>query len=386
MRVTNESGLDDWCDELKAALVKSNSIAVAIISHQGELLFSNSLFDSLVHGDVKHQFINPTFDQLAAREPLDNKVFEGFLTIGNLHAVNTSIWAQVYSKDNGLLLVGGIDAEALNTQNLAVHRLNDLINTLQNDLVKEKNELKLALSNLNAANEELQTLNSNKDRFIAIMAHDLKNPFNSLLGFLSLLKNNVRTYSVDKIEHQVNIIHSSANKVYRLLEDLLMWVRAESGKLPFDPKSTNLAALFDEVIDLLAPLATIKSIRIEMLVSSDLCVLIDVNMIKTVLQNLLTNAIKFTNENGVIVIYSNECNGLATVVVSDNGVGIDDESLSNLFNMAFIRSTSGTNKESGTGLGLLLCKEFVEKHNGQIWAESEVGKGSKFKFTLPICS
>jgi len=232
--------------------------------------------------------------------------------------------------------------------------------------------------------KQLVQLNADKDRFIAILAHDLKSPFNSLLGFSELLVNNIYKYEITKIESQVKTINKTAKRAYDLLEDILMWARAQSGKLPFEPQKFNFSIVVNYIIENLIDSANNKNIIINCFNPDDICIFMDINMLKTILRNLISNAIKFTNNGGQVIIYVEQNQTNATITVSDNGVGLTPEMTTKLFDITQIHSTAGTEKESGTGLGLVLCKEFVEKHDGKIWVESELGKGSDFKFTIPI--
>jgi len=231
-------------------------------------------------------------------------------------------------------------------------------------------------------NQELKELNADKDRFISILAHDLKSPFNTILGFLSLLTKKVRTYDMDKIEKQVHIINDSAQKTYRLLEDILIWARAQSGKIPFEPKKLSFSNICIEIIENLKLTAINKNITINYLETEITHVFADENMLKTILRNLVSNAIKFTNPKGKIDISAKQDNDFVTISVTDNGVGMGKDTVLKLFDISQKITTTGTAKETGTGLGLLLCKEFVVKHNGIIWAESQLEKGSKFYFTI----
>lgn len=231
---------------------------------------------------------------------------------------------------------------------------------------------------------QLVKLNADKDRFISILAHDLKSPFNSILGLLDILQNNIHTYDIDKIEKFLNIINSSAKKTFNLLEDILMWVKANSGKLPYEPQMLSFTDCCRGIVENLELTAKNKNISLDCFSNGEIFVFADRNMLNAILRNLISNAIKFTNENGKITINAEKNNLNVTITVADNGVGISDESLSKLFNISEIISTKGTANETGTGIGLLLSKEFVENHSGKIWAESEFGIGSKFIFTLPL--
>jgi PAS domain S-box-containing protein len=231
--------------------------------------------------------------------------------------------------------------------------------------------------------KQLQQLNADKDLLMSVLAHDLKSPFSGLLGLSGLLVDNIHTYNIDKIENLAHHINISAKKTYNLLEDLLLWVRSQSGKMPFKPQKLNFADICAEVLETLIPQAQEKNITIYYSVPRHFDVYADDKMLKTILRNLVTNAIKFTRGGGNVTLTSEKINGYVTIIVSDNGIGIPQEILSRLFDISTLHSTDGTSGEKGTGLGLLLCKEFVEKHFGNVHVESEVGRGSTFKFTLP---
>ncbi len=237
---------------------------------------------------------------------------------------------------------------------------------------------------IKSKNAELKKFNADKDRFMSILAHDLRSPFNSILGFIELLSENIREYDIDEIEKQISIINTSSRSAFLLLEDLLIWTRAQSGKIPYEPQKMNLSDICLDIIASLKPNAYVKKITIKNFVTKETTVFADVNMLKTVLRNLTSNALKFTNPGGMVDIYAKKTQSKITISVSDNGIGIAPEILNKLFDISKTHTTKGTANEKGTGLGLLLCKEFVVKHGGNIWAESELGKGSVFKFMLPL--
>lgn len=232
--------------------------------------------------------------------------------------------------------------------------------------------------------EKLIHLNADKDRFITILSHDLKSPFNTILGFLSLLLTNIHKYDIEKIEKQLNIINNTAQNTFELLEDILLWARAQSGKIPFKPRKVDFREIYAAVTKSLINQANKKGIAINCFEHEKTVLMADVDMVKTILRNLISNAIKFSNEKGQISIYTENNPSDITITVSDNGTGIDKDNQSKLWELSQLYTTTGTANEKGTGLGLLLCKEFIEKHGGKIWVESEPGKGSDFKFTLPI--
>jgi PAS domain S-box-containing protein len=267
---------------------------------------------------------------------------------------------------------------------------NNVVPILQNDKVVKLiginldiTESKLAELVLKENRNKLLQLNADKDRFISILGHDLKNPFNNLLGLSEVLIEDIHKLNTDQVENIANDINKSARTIYKLLEDILMWARTQQGKIPFKPQILNFRDIYKNILEILKPNVDAKNIAINYSSVDHINVFADIDMLKAVLRNLMSNAIKFTNYGGAININAEQKDSNVTISVSDNGIGIAHDELIKLFDISKVITTKGTAKETGTGLGLLLCKEFVEKHGGKIWVESEVGKGSDFKFTLP---
>jgi PAS domain S-box-containing protein len=248
-----------------------------------------------------------------------------------------------------------------------------------NDITERKHaELKIQQQNI-----ELTKLNADKDLFISILGHDLKSPFNNILGLSEVLTEDVRKLEIDELEDIANNINKSAKITNKLLEDILMWARTQQGSIPFKPQNLSLSATCRNILEILNPGAYAKNITIIDSSVDHITVFADPDMLKTILLNLVSNAIKFTNSGGKITINAEQNSENVIISVSDNGIGIPPENLAKLFDISEVLTTKGTAAETGTGLGLLLCKEFVEKHGGKIWVESEVGKGSTFSFTIP---
>ena len=233
---------------------------------------------------------------------------------------------------------------------------------------------------------KLLQLNTDKDRFISILGHDLKNPFNNIIGLSEVLTDEIASLKKEEIMDIAKDIHKSVKIANNLLEDILMWARTQQGKIPFKPQILSFKDICKDTLEILTPNAHPKNITINYSSADHINVFADIEMLKTVLRNLVSNAIKFTNNGGAININAEENSENVTISVSDNGIGINPDNLSKLFDISEVITTKGTAKETGTGLGLLLCKEFVEKHGGKIWVESEEGKGSRFSFTLPYNS
>lgn len=232
-------------------------------------------------------------------------------------------------------------------------------------------------------NIELEKLNSEKDKFFSIIAHDLKSPFNSIVGFSELLEGQIKEKDLKGIRKYSEIIRKSSNRAMDLLMNLMEWAQSQTGRMEFNPQYLEMVDLIKEVEALFADIARQKSVTISRTLPQHAPVYADKAMISTIMRNLISNAVKFSKPGGKIKISVEENENRLTVKVTDMGVGISKERQEKLFRMDENNSTPGTMNEKGTGLGLILCKEFVEKHGGQIWVESELGKGSAFCFILP---
>jgi PAS domain S-box-containing protein len=230
----------------------------------------------------------------------------------------------------------------------------------------------------------LYEANTAKSKFFSIIAHDLKNPFNSLVGFSQLLLKNYERYSSEKIKEYISYINRSSQQGYSLLENLLEWSRSQTGKLEVNKTSFNLVNVIFEAHNLLAASANNKEITIELNCPESLFVSADENMIQTVFRNFISNAIKFTHRHGYISIKAFQEKNFAVLEVKDNGIGIPPENLKTLFNIDSEFSMLGTEKEHGTGLGLILCNEFINLNGGIIEVESKPDEGSTFRTKIPV--
>jgi len=265
------------------------------------------------------------------------------------------------------------DGSVRTSQYQAIRIKEDFNVSLQMDITEQKK-----------IEAELRQSNESKNKFISVLAHDLKSPFSALRTLLSMLSENIREYTVEEIENAIKLAESSAENTYQLLNELLTWAMAQSGQMPFSPEKLSLQSLCREICVPFTLAANNKNINIENEGFESLDVHADKKMISAVFRNLISNAIKFTRKGGLIRVFAETKDSVVTVTVSDNGIGIADEKMPYLFEISKKTSTLGTENERGTGLGLLICREYVEQHGGRIWVESELGKGSDFKFTLPL--
>ena len=257
--------------------------------------------------------------------------------------------------------------------------------TLQDERERAEaiNEQYVAMAEeLALAHDELEKLNQEKNKFFSIIAHDLRSPFTSLLGYTSLIKQIGDELSAEEVKTYAEHIHDGASRVFKLLENLLEWSRVQMNRIETVPSSFSVFDIAARTVDVLEPVANDKQIKID-LEKMDIKAFADPNQVDTVIRNLVNNAIKFTDAGGKITIQTSANNDVATISVIDTGRGMSDEMAAKLFNLAENVTTAGTNGEKGTGLGLLMCKELVERNGGKMSVKSKEGSGSEFSFTLP---
>ncbi len=250
------------------------------------------------------------------------------------------------------------------------------------DLKKAKKTIVQQKEEIENHREQLKTLNASKDKFFSIIAHDLRNPIAGFLNLTEVLTNNFDVFSEKESKEFIGAMNQASKQLYNLLENLLQWSRSQTGNITYEPKFVSVRKMVDNTIDELMINIENKSIKININIDEKTLVFVDENMITTVIRNLISNAIKFTHPEGLISIRCVKKDEHVELSVIDNGVGIKKEDQKKLFRIDQHLTTQGTSEERGTGLGLILCKEFIEKNNGEIWVESELNKGSAFKFTL----
>lgn len=233
-------------------------------------------------------------------------------------------------------------------------------------------------------NEELLQLNAAKDKFFSIIAHDLKSPFSAIIGFSDLLLHRIEQKDLNGIDQYTKLINQSSKKALDLLLNLMEWSKVQTGRVKFEPEYFDLNTIVEETLLLLEANAVQKNIVISNTIQNGVILHADKVMISTVIRNLISNAIKYTPLNKEVSLSVLQNKNEVIVAVSDKGIGMSKTQLDSLFKEESICSTLGTSQEKGTGLGLILCKEFLEMNKGKIWVESESGKGSDFYFSLPI--
>ena len=251
--------------------------------------------------------------------------------------------------------------------------------------INDKQQLELVEARDEIGNyaEELKILNATKDKFFSIISHDLKSPIVSFLSLASLLQRRLDRLSAEEIQEMAVSVNERGDNLMKLMENLLHWSRLQMKRVDFNPQPIPLDSLVNQVIYFLETQAADKQIEIDANIPDNTSVHADPDMLNTILRNLISNAIKFTPEQGRITIQINQSPAHTEISVADSGVGISRENQEKLFRLDIIHTDIGTNNEIGTGLGLILCKEMVEKHNGSINIESEVGQGTTVTFTIP---
>jgi signal transduction histidine kinase len=310
--------------------------------------------------------------------------FFGEYSLIDSSARSASVTAQ---ENTHLLSLNQNDFTEIIENNVDVSKgiLKALIKRLRNNNILEERLTKSKLE-IEKQKKELEELNATKDKFFTIIAHDLKNPFNTVIGLSELLLERYNSYDHNKVIEFIGQINKFSNNAYHLLEDLLQWAKSQTGRMEVKLSKIDLFELIVENKSLLEEKADKKGIQVITEAIPGEYAFIDRNMITTVIRNLLSNAIKFTKSNGTIVIKTEKKGDFYDVLIKDNGIGIPKENLERLFKIDSNLTTLGTEDESGTGLGLILSKEFIDKNDGTINVISEEGIGTTFKFTIPAYS
>lgn len=297
-----------------------------------------------------------------------------------------TIKSPIFSATDELIGMVGVSRDVTERKTLEAKQnemLAELRKLNENNIMQlhKLNKLNLELSQ---SRKKLKQLNDTKDKFFSIIAHDLRNPFHLLRTISEMIITRYESMQADEIKDRVKDIHNSSNEAYKLLENLLTWSRSQTGRIRFEPARHDIYELIANSSYALRNHAKRKNITINQDVKIETVAQFDYNMIDTILRNLISNAIKFTNSGGTITVASSILDGKLMISVADNGVGISLEMQSKLFSISDSISTRGTSQEAGTGLGLILTKEFVDYHHGTITVESIPDKGSKFTIELPL--
>jgi two-component system sensor histidine kinase/response regulator len=278
----------------------------------------------------------------------------------------------------------------LHRKNQLLRQQEEHVKAINNDLMLLNQDLEKRVfdrtAELERLNEELKALNLSKDKFLSVISHDLRNPLTALLASSAKLNDDPEKLGSDKVKQLAQIIHRTSNKLLDQLNEVIDWAKKQSEKTNFNPEKLLLGEGIDESLELLKPNAAQKKIKLENKTPKGIFVKADSLMLRSIVQNLVTNAIKYTPQGGSVIINAKTEGHMVRIFVEDSGVGMTEDVQKKLFNKDSNISISGTNNEVGSGLGLMLVNDFVAQHGGTIDVESAVGIGTTFKFTIPATS
>ena len=357
-----EEQLNQNLDLIKS-LIESIPMGMNVVDSSGNIMFQNDIFINQVGYDAQGEKCWDTYRD--DKSQCQNCPLKTGIELGV---------TKTYEEKN---LLGGKIIQLSQTGIL----FNDQIAMLE--IFHDITPIRESEIKLKHYSEELQKSNASKDKLFSIISHDLKNPFTSILGFTSLLKENITAFDEDELSEIVGALYAEGNNAFILLENLLNWSRSQLNKITPKPTDFIIRKTVEQVVRLLAEMANKKKISIAFNIDQELKVFADETMIETVIRNLISNAIKFSNEMSTISIGAIKIDHTIRVSIKDSGVGIEPMIVEKLFKTGTYHSTFGTSNEKGTGLGLQICKEFMEMNNGGISVESEIGVGSIFYLTLP---
>ena len=255
--------------------------------------------------------------------------------------------------------------------------------TILSRAIRYSMEQKKAQIKIRENENELRKSNATKDKFFSIIAHDLRSPFTALLSLSDILLKHYKELDDDTRKEYIGMIYESSENTFKLIENLLQWSRIQRGTIEMNPDEFYVCDIVNRTIDIVKQPASNKGLEIDTCINTDLKVFADANMFETIVRNLLMNSIKFTKPGGKITVEAEEAGDKVHTVVTDTGIGMNEKAIEKLFKVEENKSTPGTSGEAGTGLGLILCKEFITINKGDITVESELGKGSTFTIILP---
>ncbi|MBI9073674.1 MAG: PAS domain S-box protein [Melioribacteraceae bacterium] len=374
-----------------ATLMPAKSFFIAIHNRENNIVKFPYYFDEYDSSPVERNYSNGLTEYVL--EQKNSKLLKGENNIRKngifkQNSIYPKAWVGIYleleGKYRGVLALQDYENEnAYNEEDVKVLQFvsEQIVRAIDRRYVDAN--LRKMVKKLSEAKEELELINKNKDKFFSIISHDLKSPFGSILGITKMLVTDYDDLTSEEIKEMVHILQNSSTKVFDLLEGLLDWARTQTGGMEYEFKNIDLFESSIKAINLLKNNAQNKNIFIKNGIKENTLVYADAKATETVLRNLITNAIKFTKPDGIIKVEAESKKNEIAISVTDTGIGMSEEDKNKLFKIEVHHTTVGTNNEAGTGVGLILCKELVEKHGGKIWVESELGVGSKFIFTLP---
>lgn len=358
-----------------------------------EHVLGKTEFDLMQNQEVAAQYYKDEQNIIKTGRALINKEEIGFDEFGKKRSISTTK-VPFYGPEGKILGIVGIGRDITKQKNNekklieqadSLKEVNSLLEERQEKIQLQAEELNKQAEILKKNNQELEHLNATKNKFFSIIAHDLKNPFQAIFGFSELLMRNFEDFEEKQRIDLLSMIKTSSESAYNLLENLLQWARTQTDRIKYNPAPINIHDLIEQNVTLSLANTEKKSITVKTELECNGTAWADFNMINLVIRNLLSNAIKFTGMNGMITIACrNYKNSYCIISITDTGIGISEENIEKLYRIDEYFSTSGTSGETGTGLGLIICKEFIEKNQGELIVESTINIGTTFSFTLPI--
>ena len=355
-------------------MIKQSPLGIALIDSVTDRIFEENPMFTQITGRTQEQLASTGWTTIThpndKQEELDNMAL---LNAGKINEFQME--KRLLRSDDTIIWIN---------MTIAPVNFDDIDNPRHLCMIEDFTERIKAEAEIKLKNEQLHAINATKDKFFSIIAHDLRGPLGAFIGLTEMMADESQYFPPDQKKDLTLTLNHSARNIFNLLENLLEWSQMQKGHTAFNPQIQGLKELFNESTKIVNDSARNKAIEISIDIPKELDVFADTNMLQTVIRNLVSNAIKFTRHGGMITISAGPGeNNTAVIAVKDTGIGMSNEMLDNLFRIDVKSNRPGTEGEPSTGLGLLLCKEFVEKHGGKIWVESEEGKGSIFYFTLP---
>jgi PAS domain S-box-containing protein len=358
--------------DLESRFIKVNKgiMKYAGVSSEEEILGKTD-FDFFGHEHAS-EARKDELEIIKTGKPIINKVEKENFPDGRIEWVSTT---KIPLRDSESNIIGTFGMS---------RNITDLIQKEQK-INKIAHELAESNEKLKESEQELKASNASKDTLFSIISHDLRNPFGSVLSLAEFLIEDISEMPQEEIQTYAKSIHEAAETVYKLLNNLLEWSRLQTGKIKYNPEKILLKDFTETILKLYEANLENKNIAVDLNIADDIAVYADANILNTVLRNLISNAIKFSFVGSRIIITSGIEKDECIVFIKDNGTGISNKDFENIFKVSANKSKKGTADEEGTGLGLVLTKEFVELNKGRIWFESEEEKGTTFCFCLPVC-
>jgi signal transduction histidine kinase len=374
-----------WIGEIRQAAADSKALCIALFSTgDRKLVRANAAAVHLLRGGGPERLVNPTFDKLLecrGNEP----AYEGLLTLGDNESMNTTIQAKVFVRDGEMLITGEVDLPRITDLNTKMARINQENNNLQRQLLKEKIQVERMMEELRETNRQLGLLNLEKNRFLSMAAHDLRNPISTAISYVDILLNSGGLFPEDKRTGFLHTIDERLKFSLKLMNELLDVSRIETRSIRLEVREHSYRDLLEQTIRFNQLVGRWKEISVGLACPGDpLVFAFDRNKMEQVLNNLISNAIKYSPKGSKVRIQVDREKEAVHTAVCDQGVGIREDELEGIFEPFRKSSSRPTAGESSTGLGLAITKKIIEEHGGGITVESSPGKGSCFRFTLPV--